>query len=206
LKQRSAQISIKRNFSQMSTDKYQVKPLRTYIKDLSAKLPAPGGGSASALTGCLGAALINMVLNFTVGKEKYRAYEGRLKQALRRNAGIQSRLLKLVDEDARAYRSGNAKESLKVPYEVCKLCLEALSSCPRLIKITNRNLITDIADAAVLLEAALSGAYYNVLINLKYLPDTRGNKKILNELNAMKREAGKLRDRTEEQIGKLIRR
>lgn len=185
---------------------YKNNSIKKYTDDLSAKQPAPGGGSASALTGCLGAALINMVLNFTIGKEKYRAYEGRLKQALKRNAAIQSRLLNLVDEDARAYRSGSAKESLKVPYEACRLCLEALSSCPKLIGMTNRNLVTDIADAAVLLEASLSGAYYNVLINLKYLPDTQGNKKILNELNVMKRKAGKLRNRTEEQIGKLIRR
>ena len=55
--------------------------LKKYIDDLSAKLPAPGGGSAAALTGALGVSLILMVLNYTVGKEKYKKFEEELSQA-----------------------------------------------------------------------------------------------------------------------------
>lgn len=47
---------------------YCNKTLRGYLDDLAAKLPAPGGGSAAALTASEAAALISMVINFTIGK------------------------------------------------------------------------------------------------------------------------------------------
>ena len=49
---------------------YNEGSLKQYLNDLAAKLPAPGGGSAAALTAALGASLISMVLNFTIGKTK----------------------------------------------------------------------------------------------------------------------------------------
>ena len=49
---------------------YNDSSLKQYLNDLAAKLPAPGGGSAAALTAALGASLISMVLNFTIGKTK----------------------------------------------------------------------------------------------------------------------------------------
>ena len=54
---------------------YVNKSLKKYLDDLTAKLPAPGGGSAAALVAALGAALIGMVINFTLGKPKYARYQ-----------------------------------------------------------------------------------------------------------------------------------
>lgn len=47
--------------------KYKTQSLEKYLNDLSAKLSAPGGGSAAALNAALGASLISMVINFTLG-------------------------------------------------------------------------------------------------------------------------------------------
>lgn len=185
---------------------YKNKSIKKYAGDLSARLPAPGGGSASALVGCMGAALINMVLNFTIGKKKYKRYEPGLKKSLRRNRRIMDELINLIDKDVSAYKSGDLSKSLAVPYKICKLASEAIGFCPEAINKTNRNLITDIADAAVFLEASFSGAYYNVLINLKYLPKTAKNNRILRELRLRKGKVSAIRKNTEERIGKLIRR
>ena len=44
---------------------------------LASKQPTPGGGSAAALAGALGAGLVSMVCRYTVGRERY-AVESRL--------------------------------------------------------------------------------------------------------------------------------
>ena len=49
--------------------------LRKYLDDAAAGIPAPGGGSVSALAGALGASMAAMAANFTVGKKKYRDVE-----------------------------------------------------------------------------------------------------------------------------------
>jgi formiminotetrahydrofolate cyclodeaminase len=63
---------------------YKNSSLKRYLDDLAAKLPAPGGGSAAALTASLGASLISMVVNFTLGKPRYAQYEKELKETLER--------------------------------------------------------------------------------------------------------------------------
>jgi len=46
---------------------YIDKSLNKYLEDLASKKPSPGGGSSAALTGAMGAGLINMVLHFSSG-------------------------------------------------------------------------------------------------------------------------------------------
>ncbi len=59
---------------------YKEQSLKKYLDDLAEKLPAPGGGSAAALNAAIGAALISMVVNFTLGKSRYAKYEEELKK------------------------------------------------------------------------------------------------------------------------------
>ena len=56
--------------------------LKKYLDDLASNKPAPGGGSAAALTAAAGVALISMVANFTLGKEKYKSVEAKIKEVL----------------------------------------------------------------------------------------------------------------------------
>ena len=44
---------------------------KDYLKLLASDAPAPGGGSVSALSAALGAALTAMVCDLTIPKEKY---------------------------------------------------------------------------------------------------------------------------------------
>ena len=46
-----------------------------FIGQLASASPTPGGGSASALAGAMAAAMVEMVCNLTVGREKFRDVE-----------------------------------------------------------------------------------------------------------------------------------
>ncbi len=173
---------------------YRSEPLEKYVDDLAAKLPAPGGGSVVALVGALGAGLLSMVSNFTLGKEKYKQSEEEIKNILNRSEDLRKRLIELVDEDIRAYgevssayklprttekekevRSQAIKEACKdaltVPMEVARYCCRGLEIASRLVDIGNVGLVSDVGVAAGLLEAALKGAEFNVKINLKVIED-----------------------------------
>jgi len=182
---------------------YQDK-LSIYLDDLAARKPAPGGGSAAALTAAAGVALIEMVCNFTIGKEKYKSVEERIKEILTLCVRLRKRLLELVDEDVEAYekvrdaykldkdakekRNQAIQEALKKalvsPFEICKISHDAIAFCPDVAK-GNINLISDVGVAAAFLEAAYQAALFNVQINLNGIEDEEfisNTKKILDPL------------------------
>jgi len=184
---------------------YKDSSLKQYLDDLAAKLPVPGGGSAAALSAALGASLISMVVNFTLGKPKYAKYEGELKAIILKSEKLREEFLNLVDLDVTAYQSKNIRDALDVPFMVCRLSFEAIKLCPALVKKGNINLISDVAVAAVLLESAFSSAYFNVQINLKSLADKKLTKSINKELVQKAKSIKKIRLQTEEKVGKIIR-
>ena len=184
---------------------YRNQSLKNYLDDLAAKKPAPGGGSASALTAAMGASLISMVINFTLGKPKYAKYESELKGFLEKSEKLREEFLNLVDLDVTAYESKNIRDALDIPFMLCRLCFAAIKLCPALIKKANINLISDVAVAAVLFEAAFSSAYFNVGINLKSLGDKKLTKSINKELNQKEKLIKKLRLETEVKVGQIIR-
>jgi len=184
---------------------YKDETLKKYLDDLAAKLRAPGGGSAAALTAGLGASLISMVVNFTIGKPKYASFEEELKTILEKSEKLKEEFLRLVDLDVVAYESKNIRDALDVPFMVCRLCFEAIKLCLPLIKKGNINLISDIAVAAILLESAFAAAYFNVEINLKSIDDKKLIKAVRKELMQKGRAITKIRLETEEKVGKIIR-
>ena len=184
---------------------YKDQSLKQYLDDLAAKLPAPGGGSAAALNAALGVSLISMVINFTLGKPKYAVYEKALQQTLEKSEKLRNEFLNLVDLDVIAYKSKNLKDSLNVPFMICRLCYEGAKLCPDLIKKGNINLISDVAVAAILLESAFASAYFNVDINLKMLNDKKLARSIRKELDKKEKEIKKIRTKVEDEVGKIIR-
>ena len=184
---------------------YKFDTLEKYLNDLAAKLPAPGGGSAAALTASLAASLISMVINFTLGKPKYAQYEVELKKILEESEQLRHRFLDLVDLDVEAYKSRNIRDALDMPLMVARLCAEGIKFCPPLVKKGNINLISDVGVAAVLFEAAYTCAEFNVEINLKGLADKKLTKLIRKELTAKVNLIKKIRSKTEVQVGEIIR-
>ena len=159
---------------------YNLYTLKEYLDALSRREPVPGGGSAAALTAALGAALISMVAQYSLGRKAGMSDEKPLKDTLKKSEHIRRRLLKLVDLDAEAYlrvvraRKNKSSSALKraalkkardVPLEVSRLCYTALLLTPLLVKKGNPYLISDIEVAVELLFAAYKSAMINVAIN-----------------------------------------
>lgn len=184
---------------------YKNQAITKYLNDLSAKLAAPGGGSAAALNAAMGASLISMVVNFTLGKPKYSAFDPELKQILAKSEKLRNDFLGLVDLDVVAYQSKDMRKALDVPLMLARLCCEAAKLCPPLIKKGNSNLITDVVIAAVFFESAFVSACFNVEINLKSLDQKKLAQGIRKELKQKNKIIQKIRKNTEAGVGKVIR-
>ncbi len=173
---------------------YRDKPVEKYLADAAAKLPAPGGGSVSALAGALGASMAAMAANFTVGKKKFRDVEPQVRALLDEFQDGLQKLLELMDRDVEAYSTVDAayampketdeqkkartaaiqnalKVALDTPLRTLRLCGDLVARLDDLVELANPNLISDVGVAAILLEAALRGAKINVEVNLAYLKD-----------------------------------
>jgi methenyltetrahydrofolate cyclohydrolase len=185
--------------------KYRTQTLAKYLDDLSAKLPAPGGGSAAALNAAMAVSLVSMVVNFTLGKPKYAVFQTELKGTLAKSNRFKRDFLSLVDLDVAAYLSKDISKALAVSLELSRLSYQAAKLCPPLVKKGNLNLISDVAVAAVLLESAFTCARFNVEINLKILGDKLLRQRVRKELDQMGKTILKIRKNTEDGVGKVIR-
>ena len=155
--------------------------IKVYLEELASNKPTPGGGSASALTGALGAALLEMVCNFTLGKEKFKAVEKDVFYILKESTNARLRLTELVEEDEAAYLpvseayelpkdteqqkairkqkiQETTEQAKKVPQEIKRLCEKLFAFCGELEKKGNPMLAGDVRCARELLSAASRGA------------------------------------------------
>lgn len=152
---------------------YRNKSIKKYLDDLAARTPAPGGGSAAALSSALGCALLSMSANFTLGKEKYKKYEKEIKGILVKSENYRKRFLELVDLDVKAYsafasaKNKKSKTSAKqysqrIVKEITALSYKALQLCFPLAEKGNIYLINDVLAAAELLSAGFNSALINL--------------------------------------------
>ncbi len=160
----------------------------------AANEPAPGGGSASAAAGAIGASLLLMV----AGMEKTRTgapeEAADLAEAAARLRPLRDRLTALVDRDTDAYtavvaafrlpKSTDAEKAARkdaiqsatkgateVPLDTMRACRDALRHAVIVARNGNPNAASDVGVALELLAAGLKGAALNVNINLGSLAD-----------------------------------
>ena len=65
--------------------------IATFLDDLASERPTPGGGGAAAVCGAIGAALVSMVANLTIGKKNYEAVSEDLEGRERQGGGAARR-------------------------------------------------------------------------------------------------------------------
>jgi formiminotetrahydrofolate cyclodeaminase len=168
--------------------------VRDLTERLASRAPVPGGGSASALAGALGAALVEMVCELTVGKPEYEEADPVARELGAAAAELRGTLLVAAEEDAAAYLDVVAARRLpresdeeraarkaaigeasvaatEVPLRVARLAAEVLDLAASIAAIGNRNAVSDAGAAALLAAAAARGAALNVRINLPSLPE-----------------------------------
>jgi len=206
---------------------YLNRPLREFIEETSSKTPTPGGGSVAALAGCLGASLICMVANFTIGNKKYKDVEEDVKDILKEAEELKSRLSELISEDIQAYeevlratkmpkdnkemreeRFFTLQKALKnaaiVPHKTASSCFQLIKLARKLSPKANPNLITDIGVGVLFAEAALQSAAINVEINLAFIKDEKFNTGRKEELSLILAHGEKIKNEVIEKIKKKI--
>lgn len=168
--------------------------LNDFLDALASKQSTPGGGGAAALTGSQAAALLSMVINFTLGNKKYADVHAAMTGHLETSEDLRQKLLTLADDDAAAFaevaagyamprgsdeekraRTAAIQEALKVatrvPMATAERCLDVLRLVEPVAAQGNTNVVSDAATALYLADAALRAAVVNVNINLKSIKD-----------------------------------
>ena len=158
-----------------------------FVETLGSDAPAPGGGSAAALSATMGISLTKMVCELTLGKKKYA--EDEIKLVFDETKQLQKSLLEAIDKDTEAFNVVSAVFSMpketddekaarraamqsalegaaESPFDMMKLMVEALEVTKRATGKSNTNAASDLGVAALSLKAGLQGAWLNVLINL----------------------------------------
>ena len=178
----------------MADDRLAALSVEEFLRRLSSGDPTPGGGAASALAGALGASLVSMVCNLTLGRERYADFEADARQIQSEADALRVRLQEGIDEDAAAYgrviatyklprgtdgekaaRSDAIQvatvEAAEVPLGLVEASAQVIELAERALGKTNPNAASDLAVAALLGVAGLDGAAANVEINLSSLKD-----------------------------------
>jgi len=182
---------------------YLDEPLGTYIKRVSLKTPIPGGGSVVACVASLSSALISMVLNYTLGKEKYASFEKELQGIMTENEGILKKLSTCIEKDSQIYEEIRRytskkdyisaekflKESAELHLDICRAMIKVVDFAEVLSEKGNKGLISDTGIASSLAMSAFLSAKMNVLINLKFIKEDKDSvKQSLKEIEGMERD------------------
>ncbi len=193
------------------------QPLKSFIDNTAKGTPTPGGGSVAALVGSLGAALLCMVGNFTVGKPKYKSVEKDVKEILAEADKLKESLFVLIREDMEAYKKFSRasqmpkdtplmrekrkqvlqkalKEAAEVPWRISQASLQVIELAEKLLPKGNPNLITDVGVGVLLAEAALKSAVLNVKINLSFIKDEEYKNRRSKALEDILSQASQIKD------------
>lgn len=187
----------------------------SFIEELAAPTPTPGGGSAGAYTGAMGAALVAMVAGVTNGKKKYAEVEAEM-QAIRVVAeNLRRELTQAVDDDAASFEVLMAKfkmpketdeqksareaaitqatlNAAHIPLHVAEDAVKVMELALKCAKHGLQSAISDAASGFAMARASLAAAGYNVRINLNSLEDKSLGERMLSELAELESAANKL--------------
>jgi formiminotetrahydrofolate cyclodeaminase len=197
--------------------------LRAFTESLASAEPVPGGGSASAIAGSLGASLVEMVAALSLGREKYAVHEGTLTRCHELGRGLREELLRLADRDAAAFAGFSAarrlpretadqqsirraaieraaRDASEVPWDCVRACATLAAAVEALAGRSNVNASSDLLVASMLAEAGARGAAENVRVNLPSTGDEEYNERIRHLLDDTLHDIASLVARTRELI------
>lgn len=186
--------------------------LKEFTSKLSSKSPTPGGGSVAGLSISLAASLAEMVVNLTKDGSLDK-YSDELGEHI-------DFALELIDKDADSFnkvmdafkmKKGSEQEKMKrkeaiqsalynaslTPLDTIKLGVKVLEISEEVAKYGNENAVSDAGVAALMAQAGVKGAAYNVLINAGSLSDEKKKKELKDETNRLIKKSEKLAEKVE---------
>ncbi len=184
------------------TDRLVERTLRAFSDDLASSAAVPGGGSAAAYSGAMGAALAAMVGRIAERKETSEATTTLIAEA----DNLRADFIRLVDDDSAAYarvseamklpkanpeektaRTERMQSALlaasRVPLEVAKTSRRLMDLCERTVQRAASATVSDVGVGALMAETALRGAALNVMINLASVKDAAQVKALSEDLD-----------------------
>lgn len=197
--------------------------VETFLAELGSKASTPGGGSAAAVMGGVGAALVSMVCHLTIGKKKYAGAEAELTDVLAKADGLRERLVAAIEEDVEAFdavmaaygrpkdteaQQGERKQAIQAalrlatdaPLACARLCREVIDLAAVVSEKGNAAVISDGGVAVLAAYAALRSAALNVYVNAKVLEDRGFAEAKLRELDGLIGESGRKAEATYEAV------
>ena len=182
--------------------------IEPFLDALASRSATPGGGSAAAIIGAMGAALVSMVCNLTIGKKKYADVEDEMTNVLNEAERLRRALTDMIQDDVQAFDAvmgayGMAKETdaekavrseaiqvaliqaTVVPLACCKVAREVIDLAGVAAEKGNLNVISDAGVGVLAAYAALRSAALNVYINAKMIADKGFAEASLKELEGL---------------------
>ena len=170
------------------------KPIQEFLNELASKQATPGGGSTAAVLGAQSAALISMVCNLTIGKEKYAGVEEDMKSLLKQSESLREKLTAMIKADIDVFNKLMAsyglpkntdeekqlrsvqiqtvlKEATTVPLECAKACAKTIELSRIAAEKGNTGVISDAGVAVMSGFSGLKSAALNVYINAGSIKD-----------------------------------
>jgi len=201
--------------------------IQKFLDELAGSSSTPGGGSAAAVMGSMGAALVSMVCNLTIGKKNYADVEADMREVLGQSENLRHKLTGMINDDVAAFnrvmaaygmpknsdeekarRTAAIQEALKqatqVPLNCAKVCFEVMQLAKRAAEKGNVNVVSDAGVAVLAACAALKSAALNVYVNTAAIKDQAFNVQKLAELDNVLADADSFTDGVYELVkGKL---
>lgn len=208
-------------------EKLTDRSVSAFLDELSSSAPAPGGGSVAALSGALGAALISMVSNLTIGKKKYADVQDEVSELLKESERLRRELIGLLEADVKVYtelsqtmkmprdtdeqKTARAKEMDKalkaatdVPMRIAEACVSVMDLCLPAAEKGNVNAVSDVGVGVLMAEAGLRSAALNVLINLGWIKDETYVRESRTKLDTLLKGKSALRDEIYELVASKL--
>jgi formiminotetrahydrofolate cyclodeaminase len=188
------------------------QPIQQFLDELASKSATPGGGSAAAIMGAQGAALISMVCNLTIGKPKFAEVEADMQALLSDAEALRHQLTNMIKADIEVFNRVMAsyglpketdaektarsaaiqavmKDATDVPLECARACAKVIALSQIAAEKGNPNVISDAGAGLMAAYSGLKIAALNVYINAGSLKDREFADAKLAELAAIMQDA-----------------
>ena len=170
------------------------RPLDAFLDELASGAPTPGGGSAAAIMGAMGAALVSMVCNVTIGKKGHEAVASEMQSVRDESEELRMSLTAMVADDIAAFDGlmaayrlpkiseedkslraaaiqSNLLAATETPMACARACAQVVALSKRAAERGYAGVISDVGVGVLAANTALRSAALNVYINAPSLKD-----------------------------------
>lgn len=176
--------------------------LEALLEAIGARTPSPGGGAVASITGALGAALGRMAIAYSINRRCTDEQRRDLQGVVDHLVALGRQMLDLAERDARAYAEldrlqrlapddpqrlmawdATVRSAIDAPMQVLEASCGLAGLLCDMAERCSRSLLSDLAIAALLADAAARSGAWNVRVNLPLLTSPRDRQRFEERLD-----------------------